>query len=84
MGEKRREVICIISYKPLFRLLLEKDMTRTQLRESIGFSTSTLAKMSKNEYVSLEIIDNICLHLNCNIEDVVKIEHIKNRKKKDI
>ena len=56
-------------------------MTKTQLRESIGFSTSTLAKMSKNEYVSLEIIDNICLFLKCEIEDVVKIEHNKNRKK---
>ena len=71
----------MISYKPLFRLLLERDMTKTQLRESIGFSTSTLAKMSKNEYVSLEIIDNICLFLKCEIEDVVKIEHNKNRKK---
>lgn len=52
-------------------------MTKTQLRESVGFSTSTLAKMSKNEYVSLEIIDNICLFLKCEIEDVVKIEHDK-------
>lgn len=55
-------------------MLLEKDMTKTQLREAVGFSTSTLAKMSKNEYVSLEIIDNICLYLDCKIEDVVKIE----------
>ena len=55
--------------------MLEKDMTKTQLREEIGFSTSTLAKMSKGEYVSLEIIDNICSFLNCEIEDVVKIEH---------
>lgn len=74
MGERQREVICIISYKPLFKLLLEKDMTKTQLREAVGFSTSTLAKMSKNEYVSLEIIDNICLYLNCKIEDVVEIQ----------
>lgn len=50
-------------------------MTKTQLRETVGFSTSTLAKMSKNEYVSLEIIDNICLFLNCKIEDVIEIEH---------
>lgn len=74
MGERRREVICIISYKPLFKLLLEKDMTKTQLREAVGFSTSTLAKMSKNEYVSLEIVDNICLYLDCKIEDVVEIQ----------
>lgn len=74
MGERRREVICIISYKPLFKLLLERDMTKTQLREAVGFSTSTLAKMSKNEYVSLEIIDNICLYLDCKIENVVEIQ----------
>lgn len=74
MGKRGKEVICIINYKPLFKLLLEKDMTKTQLRESVGFSTSTLAKMSKNEYVSLEIIDSICLFLDCKIENVVKIE----------
>lgn len=75
MGRRQREAICIISYKPLFKLLLEKDMTKTELREAVGFSTSTLAKMSKNEYVSLEIIDNICLFLDCEIENVVKIVH---------
>ena len=48
-------------------------MTKTQLREAVGFSTSTLAKMTKGEYVSLETIDNICQYLNCNIEDVVEI-----------
>lgn len=50
-------------------------MTKTQLRENVGFSTSTLAKMSKNEYVSLEIIESICLFLDCKIEDVVEIKH---------
>ena len=39
----------MISYKPLFRLLLEKNMSKTQLREAIGFSTATLAKLSKGE-----------------------------------
>mgnify|MGYP003294347490 CR=1 FL=1 len=67
-------VIYIISYKPLFKLLLERDMTKTQLRESMGFSTSTLAKMSKNEYVSLEIIDSICMFLDCRIEEVIEIK----------
>lgn len=76
MGERREEVFCIISYKPLFKLLLEKDMTKTQLRESIGFSTSTLAKMSKNEYVSLETIDNICMFLDCRIEEVIEVKKV--------
>lgn len=48
-------------------------MTKTQLRKSVGFSTSTLAKMTKNEYVSLETIDNICQYLNCKIENVIEV-----------
>ena len=48
-------------------------MTKTQLRESIGFSTSTLAKMTKGEYVSLETIDNICQYFNCRIEEVIEV-----------
>ena len=64
----------MISYKPLFRLLLEKDMTKTQLREAVGFSSATLAKMSKSEYISLETIEKICKYLNCKIEDVIEIQ----------
>ena len=64
----------MISYKPLFRLLLERDMTKTQLREAIGFSSATLAKMSKGEYISLETIENICKYLDCKIEDVIEIQ----------
>ena len=64
----------MISYKPLFRLLLEKDMTKTNLKEAIGFSSATLARLSKGEYVSLELLDKICSYLHCNIEDVV--EHV--------
>lgn len=65
----------MISYKPLFRLLLEKNMSKTQLREAIGFSTATLAKLSKGEYVSLKILDKICTYMQCNIADV--IEYVK-------
>ena len=46
-------------------------MTKTQLREAVGFSSSTLAKMSKGEYVSLETVDNICQYLDCRVEDVM-------------
>lgn len=64
----------MISYKPLFRLLLERDLTKTQLREAVGFSTATLAKMSKGEYISLETVESICKYLNCKIEDVIEIQ----------
>lgn len=64
----------MISYKPLFRLLLEKNMTKTQLRIAVGFSSTTLAKLSKGEYISLETIENICKYLNCKIEDVIEVK----------
>ena len=63
----------MISYKPLFRLLIERDMTKTQLREAVNFGSATLAKMTKGEYVSMEVIERICKYLNCRIEDVVEI-----------
>lgn len=63
----------MISYKPLHKLLIDKDMTKTKLREDVGFSPATLAKISKNEYISLETIDRICQYLNCMIEDVIEI-----------
>ena len=59
-----------ISYKPLWLTLVKKDLTKTQLREAVGISTSTLAKMSKNEYVALEVIDKICGHLEVQPNDV--------------
>lgn len=62
----------MISYKPLFRLLLERDMTKTQLREEVGFSTATLAKISKNEYVSMSTLDSICKYFHCKIEDIIE------------
>ena len=62
----------MFSYKPLLRLLVDKDMTKTQLREQLGISMATLAKISKNEYISMKVLDNICSLLNCKIEDIVE------------
>ena len=62
----------MFNYKPLLRLLVNNEMTKTQLKEHVGFSTATLAKISKNEYVSMETLDNICKYFNCKIEDVVE------------
>lgn len=59
------------NYNKLWRLLIDKGMTKTDLRMKTGMSTSTLAKMSNNENVSMEIILRICETLECNIGDVV-------------
>ena len=62
----------MFNYKPLLKLLIDKGMTKTQLREQLGISMATLAKISKNEYISMKVLDDICSLLNCNIEDVIE------------
>lgn len=63
------------SYKPLWKLLIDRDMTKKQLMQATGISKSTMDKMARGEKVSLEIIDRICFHLQCKVENVV--EHIE-------
>ena len=60
-----------VSYKPLFKLLLDRDITRVQLRDMCGYSTAVATKLNKNEPVSLTTILAICDKLDCRIEDVV-------------
>lgn len=62
----------MFSYKPLLKLLIDKNMTKTQLREQLGISMATLAKISKNEYISMKVLDDICNLLNCKIEDIIE------------
>lgn len=62
-----------ISYKPLWHQLLEREMKKIEFRDFVEISNGTLAKLSKNEAVSMEIIEKICLKLDCRIEDIVEI-----------
>lgn len=62
-----------ISYKPLWHLLLEKEMKKMEFRDLVGISNGTLARLGKNDPVSLDVIEKICLTMNCKIEDVVQI-----------
>ena len=61
-----------ISYKPLFRQMLERDMKKMDLLKAADISTSTLAKLGKNEPIKLEMLIKICSALHCRIEDVVE------------
>lgn len=63
----------MVTYKPLWKTLIDRGMTKTQLREKIGCSTSTLARLGKDEFVALDLICKICYVLNCKIEDVVEV-----------
>lgn len=63
-----------ICYDRLWKLLIDKKINRTELKEASGISFNVLARLGKNEPVSFETIEKICFTLNCNIEDVVEIQ----------
>ena len=62
-----------ISYNKLFKLLIDKDLKKTDLVKGAGISAGTLDKLSKNESISMESLIKICSFLNCDIEDVVEL-----------
>lgn len=61
-----------ISYDKLWKILIDKKMNKTQLKETAGISTNAVAKLGKNEAVSLETLEKICKMLQCNIGDIVE------------
>ena len=62
-----------VSYKKLWKLLIDKDMKKTDLRMATGITTTALAKLGKNEHVNTEILAKICKALDCNIEDIMEL-----------
>lgn len=62
-----------VSYKKLWKLLIDKDMKKKDLRIATGMTTTALAKLGKNEHVNTEILAKICKVLECNIEDIVEV-----------
>ena len=62
-----------VSYKKLWKLLIDKDMKKKDLREAAAISTSSMAKLGKNENVNTEILVKICKALNCDISDIMEI-----------
>lgn len=66
-----------VSYNGLWKLLIDKNMKKMDLIEEIGISSSTLAKMSKGETVSLTILEKICDKLDCDFGDIINYEKNK-------
>ena len=61
-----------VDYTRLWKLLIDKRMNKSQLRDTAGISTNAVAKLGKNEPVSLDTLEKICSALHCNIEDVME------------
>lgn len=61
-----------VSFKPLWKTLIDHDLKKGQLKDMAGIASSTISRMSRNEYVSLEVIEKICSALNCQMTDVLE------------
>lgn len=62
-----------ISYKNLWKLLIDRDMKKKDLQELAGISAASITKLGKNENVNTEIIAKICLALGCDVGDIMEI-----------
>lgn len=62
-----------VSYKKLWKLLIDKNMVKKQLREQAGLTTNVIAKLGKDENVSTEVLCKICKALDCGLEDIIEI-----------
>lgn len=63
-----------ISYNKLWKLLIDRSMTKTQLRIEAGLTTNALAKLGRNESVQVETLLKICKVLDCSVDDIMEIE----------
>ena len=62
-----------VSYKKLWKLLIDKDITKKDLSSMAGISPATITKMGKNGHVTTEVLLKICTALDCGINDIVEV-----------
>lgn len=62
-----------VSYNRLWKLLIDKGITKTEMRKRAGISTNVLAKMGRNETVSMDTLAKIAVVMNCGLDDIVEI-----------
>lgn len=61
-----------IRYNKLWKLLIDENMMKVDLRDKAGITTNALAKLGKNEYVSIQVLEKICRVLHCEIQDIME------------
>lgn len=69
----KRSIPMAVSYNKLWKKLIDMNMTKTDLRIATDMSTTTLAKLGKNEIVSMDVLLRICKTLNCNLGDIIDV-----------
>ena len=63
-----------VSYNRLWKMLIDKGLTKTEMRKAAGISTNVLAKMGKNETVSIETLARIAAVMECGLDDIVELK----------
>ena len=66
-----------VSYKKLFHILIDRDITSTQLQQMAGYSANITTRLKNNTYISLESIERICKALNCGVDDILEFHDDK-------
>jgi len=61
-----------VSYKKLFHLMIEKNITNAQLQKQAGFSANIITRLKRNGYISLESVESICRVLDCKVDDILE------------
>lgn len=67
-----------VSYNKLWKLLIDKNLNRMELRKKAGLSTGTMAKLSRNESVTTKVLVKICTALDCDIADIAEVHHAED------
>lgn len=62
-----------VSYKKLWKLIIDKDLKKSDVRQAANVSASTFSKMGKNEYVALDVLVRLCVALDCDLDDIIEI-----------
>ena len=62
-----------VSYKKLWKLIIDQDTTNVEVRKAAGISPATFTKLKKNEIVSLDVLIKICIVLDCEIGNIVEV-----------
>lgn len=63
-----------VNYKPLWKMLIDRDVSKQELREKTSIARSTMVKMANSEYVAMDVLVRICVAMNCGLDDIVEIE----------
>ena len=66
-----------VSYKRLWKLLIDRDMKKKDLQREAGISSSSIAKLGRNETVTTEVLEKICVALNCELGDIAEINDVR-------